>query len=65
MKWKSHEIIGQNSYLTPWKQITKFATEVSKQLSKRFPATEFLQALDIINPTSWKASQDERYQSGI
>lgn len=65
LKWESHKIIEQNSYLTSWKQITKFIIEILKQFSKRFSATEFLQILDIINPTSWKASKDERYQSDI
>ena len=49
----------------PWIQITKFATDISKRISDRFPATEFFQALDMIDPYTWKASQDERYNSGI
>ena len=65
MRWESHEIVGKNSYLTPWIQITKFATDISKRISDRFPATEFLQALNMIDPYTWKASQDERYNSGI
>jgi hypothetical protein len=65
LKWRTHEIIGKNSCLIPWTQITKFATEISKKLSGRFPATDFLKALDILDPNSWTAYRDSKSNSGI
>ena len=64
LNWRGHIIEGKSSYLTPWKLVTDFATDLSTRLSARFPKTSFLDALEIINPTSWKEHRDTRFNSG-
>jgi hypothetical protein len=62
LQWRDHEIKGEESYLGPWDRITKFAVDISKKLLARFPQTEFLESLDILNPKIWKTARDPMYQ---
>ena len=65
MSWKDDDIQGKGSYYGPWKRIVKFANDVRKVLETRFPPEEFLQALDIIDPQTWKTALDRESGSSI
>ena len=54
MKWKGHDISGEESYLNSWKKATELVSQTIKGLQDRFPDDEFLKALDILNPQTWK-----------
>lgn len=49
---------GKDSYHDPWTQITIFANDLMAALKLRFPASEFLNALDIIDPSTWSKDRD-------
>ena len=66
LNWRGHAIVGKDTYLNPWKRITKFACDVAEKLRKRFPPSPFLAGLAILNPQAWKAARDKHYnKSGI
>jgi len=45
-------------------EATSFALNVSSKLGKRFPKSDFLEALDILNPHKWKHYHDPHYTAG-
>ena len=61
--WRGHQIRGTGSYLKPWKRITNFANQIAGTIAKRFPAEDFLKALDIIDPREWAAAQDHSFHA--
>ena len=65
MNWEDHDIKGKGSYYGPWKWIVKFANDVREALETRFPPEEFLQALDIIDPQTWKTALDRESGSSF
>jgi hypothetical protein len=56
--WRGHELNGRGTYKDPWKRITKFANEIVSKLLVRFPKQDFLDALDIFDPSQWKAARE-------
>jgi hypothetical protein len=42
-----------------------FANDVDETLKTRFPAEEFLEAMDIIDPSKWKEAHDRESGSSI
>jgi CHASE3 domain sensor protein len=65
VQWRGHTIRGSTSYLEPWRRVTAFAHDIVKQLQKRFPNEDFLDALDIIDPQQWKAARDHDFSESI
>jgi hypothetical protein len=63
--WKGHEIWGKETYFKPWMEITQYADNIAKQLEKRFPSTDFLDALRIMNPQEWKDHRKNYTNGGI
>jgi hypothetical protein len=63
--WKGHEIWGKETYFKPWTEITQYANNIAKQLEKRFPSTDFLDALRIMNPQEWKDHRENYINGGI
>lgn len=59
--WRGHQIKGKGSYLMPWRRITKLANQIAGTIAKRFPAEEFLKALDIIDPREWATAHDPSF----
>jgi hypothetical protein len=65
LSWEDHDIKGKGSYYGPWKRIVKFANDIHQALKTRFPPEQFLQALDIIDPETWKTALDRESGSSI
>jgi hypothetical protein len=65
LRWREYDIKGQGSYYGPWKRIVAFANDVDGTLKARFPAEEFLEAMDIIDPMKWKEAHDWNSGSSI
>jgi len=46
-------------------EIMQYANNIAKQLEKRFPSTDFLDALQIMNPQEWKDHHENYTNRGI
>ena len=46
-------------------EITQYANNIAKQLEKRFPSTDFLDALRIMNPQEWQDHRENYTNRGI
>lgn len=57
--------MGKSSYFGPWKRLTTFANQIAKALSKRFPAEDFLEALDVVDPRQWVTAHDTSYNCSM
>jgi len=42
----------------------EFSNDVAKALEKWFPKTNFLKALEIVNPSAWRENHDPRFRTG-
>jgi hypothetical protein len=65
LTWHDHEIHGKDTYVRPWNQITRFANGIAKALLERFPKTELLEAMEILDPQAWKEARDPFYTKRI
>ena len=43
----------------------RYANNIAKQLEERFPSTDFLDALQIMNPQEWKDHRENYTNRGI
>ena len=58
-------IRSKGIYHRPWKRVTTFAHIVVTTFESRFPDSEFLDALNIIDPSTWTKECDLNSESNI